>query len=126
MRVHMLEADLLTKVCRNAGNWEGQTIEWDKVNCPNCLLDKPKPEPVKLYTMLMRKGNEERVLYGHATENVMMTYGIPHLTENPEFNDGTWELVIRPYIRYTCDWSECLGNHPHEHNYCSYLTRIGE
>ena len=97
----MLDADLTQTVCRNAGNWEGRTVEWDNVSCPDCILDKPKPKSIPFYTMIMRKIDEadrkEVVLYGQAAEHVMTQFGMPNLADNPEFNDGSWELVIRPY-----------------------------
>lgn len=94
----MWNTQLTNSLCAIAGNWEGHTLEPANVNCDACLAEMPKPERVKLYTMLLRDRNtgREEEVYGHATENVMTQYGIPNL-HSGRFGPGEWELVIRPY-----------------------------
>lgn len=127
MRVHMLATDLINTLCPNPGNWEGRTIEAANVSCPACEALLPKPEPVKLYTMVLRSrttGREEE-LYGHVTENVVQQYACANL-DNPRFDGNDWEMVIRPYVAHTCDWSKCPGEHANEEQYCSMTRRMDD
>lgn len=82
-------------------------------------------ERSRLYTMLLRdcKTGREEILYGHTTENVIQEFGCPNL-DNPRFGEGDWELVIRPWVGYRCDFHSCPGQHRNEKHRCGYTQRL--
>lgn len=82
-------------------------------------------EKTKFYQMLLRDrdSGREEILYGITTENVIQQFSCPNLDE-PRFGEGNWELVVRPYKGYSCDWSKCPGDHPNDWSYCSYSRRV--